>query len=96
MLKDSLRTTDKQRHVNRKNLRTRILNHDGDSFEIDGIRDSIVNRFGPVQYMDGQYVIVLKGEAYKIEFNKTNATIYTKPIDVPTRVTSRLNVTPMS
>ena len=88
MLKYSLRTTDKQRHINRKNLRTRILNHDGDSFEIDGDHDFIVNRFGQVLSKNGQYIIVLKGETYKIVFNETSATIYTKPIDVTPRVIS--------
>lgn len=81
MLQYKLRTTEKQRHANRKNLRLRVLNHVGDSFVIDGDHDDIVNRFGQVMTKGDRHIIILKGEAYKIVFNETNATLYTKSFD---------------
>lgn len=88
MLKYTLRITEKQRHINRKNLRTRVLNHDGESFVIEGSQDEIVNKFGQVLSKEGKHIIVLKGVAYRIIFRETEATLYTKPYDVDAPVIS--------
>lgn len=81
MFKLPMRITEKQRHTNRRNLVTRITNHDGESFTIDGTKDAIVDKFGQVMTKEGKYLIVLKGQAYRITFDKTFATLYTKPFD---------------
>lgn len=83
-----LRTSEKQRHANRKNLRQRVINHDGESFEIEGTHDDIVNKFGQVLSKDGKHIIVLKGVVYRIVFNGSSAVLYVKPYDVNAPVIS--------
>lgn len=88
MFKYTLRTTEKQRHINRKNLLKRLKSHEGKSFVIEGSHDEIVNKFGQILSKEGKYIIVLKGVAYRIVFHDTNATLYTKPYDVTAPVMS--------
>lgn len=88
MFKYALRTTEKQRHVNRKNLVKRITNHEGESFEIEGSHDELVNKFGQILSKEGKHIIVLKGIIYRIIFHETSATLYTKPYDVNAPVMS--------
>lgn len=82
MFKLPTRITEKQRHTNRKNLNKRIQNTTDESFTIDGTKDAIINKFGQVLCKDSRYIIVLKGEVYRIVFGEHSATIYTKPYDV--------------
>lgn len=82
MFKLPVRTTEKQRHVNRRNLNKRIQNTSDESFTIDGTKDEIINKFGQILHKDSRYIIVLKGEVYRIIFGERSATIYTKPYDV--------------
>ena len=88
MFKYTLRTTEKQRHINRKNLLKRLKSHEGESFVIEGSHGEIVNKFGQILSKEGKHIIVLKGVVYRIIFRDTNATLYTKPYDVDAPVIS--------
>lgn len=82
MFKLPLRITDKQRHINRRNLNKRIQVSTDEFIVIDGTRDEIINKFGQILNKEGRYIIVLKAVVYRIIFNEKNATIYTTPYDV--------------
>lgn len=81
MLKYQLRITDRQRHINRKNLLTRINNHDGSSFVINEDHDTVVNKYGQVLSKEGKHIIVLKGNCYPLRFDNDTTTVYTKAFD---------------
>lgn len=82
MFKLPLRLTEKQRHINRRNLNRRIQASNDESIVIDGTRDEIINKFGQILKKEGRYIIVLKAVIYRINFNEKNATIYTTPYDI--------------
>lgn len=67
MSNTSVRYTEKQRHTNRKNLHTRIKNHDGDSFLLNESIEEVANKYGQVLSKGGVYIIVLKAKIYKLE-----------------------------
>lgn len=71
--------SDKQRHINRKNLNTRIKNSKDKSFVIEGGHDYVVHHFGQVLSKGGKFIIVLKGQIYRLVFNDTSTVLYTTP-----------------
>lgn len=81
MFKYQLRLSEKQRHQNRKNLLTRIKNHEGASFTINEDHDTVVNKYGQVLTKEGKHIIVLKGNCYPLRFDENTTTVYTKSFD---------------